>query len=132
MRLAAVLPHLSVFGGIRRYLSLGNCWIDQGHEVVLFTPTGEAPSWLPFRGLVRAWDAPLGAAPFDAAFTPQAALLPRMRALPALRRVYYCALEGERGEEDAWRDPAITLMANSSALRRSLARRARRPVLDGV
>jgi glycosyltransferase involved in cell wall biosynthesis len=41
-------------------------------------------------------------------------------------------IEREPGEADAIQDPAITLMANSSALRASLARRARRPVLDGI
>jgi glycosyltransferase involved in cell wall biosynthesis len=139
LTIAAILPHLEVFGGIRRYLSLGNAWVALGHRVVLFTPTGEAPVWMRFAGEVRSWEgaprrdgAGPGAPPFDVAFTPQAALLPQLRSLPAARRVYYCVIEKEPGEADALRDPAITLMANSSALRASLARRARRPVLDGI
>jgi len=131
-KIAAILPHLEVFGGIRRFLSLGNAWRAQGHRVVLFTPTGEAPAWMRFDGEVRAWDSAAEAGPFDVAFTPQPSLLPRLRALAAGRRVYYCVLEGERGEAEALADPAIALMANSSALRARLARRAHRPVLDGV
>src|SRR5216684_5105284 len=137
--IAAILPHLEVFGGIRRYLSLGNAWQARGHRVVLFTPAGQPPTWMRFDGEVRPWDAiPAGAGPrpdgarFDLAFTPQPSLLPRLRALRASRRVYYCVLEGERGEAEALADPAITLMANSSALRERLARKARRTVLDGV
>jgi len=130
--IAAILPHLGVFGGIRRYLSLGNEWARAGHAVVLYTPDGAPPDWFDFRGEVRPWDAIPAARSCDVAFTPQRALLDRLLALPARRRVYYCVLEGERGEERALRDPAITLLANSSALRARLARRAGRPVLDGV
>jgi glycosyltransferase involved in cell wall biosynthesis len=130
--IAAILPHLGVFGGIRRYLSLGNEWARLGYRVVLFTPTGRPPDWMPFAGEVRPWDALATSGEFDLALTPQAALLDHLLALPSARRVYYCVLEGERGEERALADPRITLMANSSALRARLARRARRPVLDGV
>src|SRR5258708_39600956 len=97
--IAAILPHLEVFGGIRRYLSLGNAWQALGHRVVLFTPAGRPPTWMRFDGEVRPWDAisagagsgPVGA-PFEVAFTPQASLPPRLRALPAARRAYYCVL----------------------------------------
>src|SRR5260221_13673178 len=137
--IAAILPHLEVFGGIRRYLSLGNAWRARGHRVVLFTPTGEPPTWMRFDGEVRPWEAipggvggVAGGAPFDVAFTPQPTLLRHLRALPAARRVYYCVIEGERGEDEALADKAITLMANSSPLRARLARHARRPVLDGI
>ena len=34
--LAAVLPHLEVFGGIRRYLALGRTWSAWGHAVTLY------------------------------------------------------------------------------------------------
>jgi glycosyltransferase involved in cell wall biosynthesis len=132
LRLAAVLPHLEVFGGVRRYLMLARLWGSWGHEVTLWTPTGHAPTWLPTTARVRRLgDAP-DAEPYDAVFTPQPALLDALRGLPAARRVWYCVLEGERGEASALAAKDLTLMANSGALRVRLARRARRPVLDGV
>jgi hypothetical protein len=132
LRIAALLPHLEVFGGVRRYLLLARTWRSWGHEVVLYTPSGTPPAWLEPAVPVRSFDALADAPPFEVAFTPQPALLGRLRALPADRRVFYCVLEGERGEDEALRDPAITLMANSSALRVHLARRAGRAVLDGI
>jgi glycosyltransferase involved in cell wall biosynthesis len=130
--IAVLLPHLEVFGGIRRYLALGGLWSAWGHAVTLRTATGQPPDWTPFAGRVERHDAASPGVPFDAAFTPQPALLPRLRELPAARRVYYCVLEGEPGEGAALRDPGLTLMANSGALVARLARAARRPVLDGV
>ncbi len=132
LRIAAVLPHLEVFGGVRRYLMLARTWAAWGHEVTLWTPTGEAPTWLATPARVRRLGEDPGPGPWDAVFTPQPALLDAVRALPAARRVYYCVLEGERGESAALGAGDLTLMANSAALLAALARRARRPVLDGI
>src|SRR5258708_36069603 len=68
--IAAILPHLGVFGGIRRYLSLGNEWVQLGHHVTLYTPAGAPPGWMPFAGEVRPWDAIAGAEECDVALTP--------------------------------------------------------------
>ncbi len=132
--IAAVLPGINVFGGIRRYLELGNLWSDWGHEVVLYTPDGGAPSWFPFRGEVRRFD-PGPASPareHDLAFTPEPPLLPVLRALPAARRAFYVAVEGGKGEGAALRDRSLLVYAVSGPLRQRLARRWRRPVLDGT
>jgi glycosyltransferase involved in cell wall biosynthesis len=132
LRLAAILPHLEVFGGVRRYLMLARLWASWGHDVTLWTVDGRAPSWLSTTARVRRLGDTPDAEPYDAAFTPQPALLDALRSLPAARRVWYCVLEGERGENRALADGGITLMANSGALRARLMRRSRRPVLDGI
>ena len=131
LSIAAVLPHLRVFGGIRRYLTLGETWRSWGHQVVLYTPDGVAAAWLPFGGTVRPFSA-LGSARHDIAFTPQPALLPQLHAVPAAQRLWYCAAENEPGEALAVRDRGILLAAVSTALAQRLRRRARRPVLDGA
>lgn len=132
IRIGAILPHLEVFGGIRRYLMLAREWGVLGHEVTLWTPDGAPATWLqssariqPHRDLVRAEEQ-------DVVFTPQPALLPLLFSAPARRRVWYCVAEGERDERAALADPSLILMANSSALRARLIRRARRSVLDGI
>ena len=33
MRISTFLPHVGVFGGVRRFLELGNAWCAAGHEV---------------------------------------------------------------------------------------------------
>ena len=34
MRIHTFLPHVGVFGGVRRFLELGNEWTALGHEVI--------------------------------------------------------------------------------------------------
>lgn len=131
LSIAAVLPHLRVFGGIRRYLTLGRAWHAFGHEVVLYTPEGAPADWLPFPGIVRPFSE-LARGRHDVAFTPQPTLLPELHTLPATRRVWYCAAENEPGEAAAIRDRGIELAAVSTALARRLAARARRQVIDGA
>jgi glycosyltransferase involved in cell wall biosynthesis len=131
MRISAFLPHLGVFGGVRRYLELGNAWIAQGHEVTLFHPQGTAPEWLRFRGAT----APLSSAssvPGDLAFCGDPHTFPAFRAHPASLHIYYCVLERDPGLLAAIADTRVVLAANSSRLRAQVARQAGRPVLDGI
>jgi len=131
MRIALFLPHVGVFGGVRRYLELGNEWVALGHDVTLHHPDGAPPAWLPFAGRT----APLAAAAAsaaDLAVCGDAVTYPAFRAHEARRHVYYCVLEGDPGLPAAIADRDVTLMANSGPLRRQLARRARRAVLDGA
>ena len=132
LRLAAILPHLEVFGGVRRYLMLANVWGGWGHHVTLWTPEGVAPAWLPTTARVRRLGETPGAPPYDAVFTPQPALVSAMRGMAAGRRVWYCVLEGELGEAGLLHARDLTLMANSGALRARLARHSGQAVLDGI
>src|SRR5262245_59509167 len=50
MQISLFLPHVGIFGGVRRSLELGSSWGRQGHQVTLFHPEGGAPGWLPFSG----------------------------------------------------------------------------------
>src|SRR5512140_1831567 len=130
-RISLFLPHVGVFGGVRRYLELGNAWQARGFDVTLYHPDGTAPDWLPFRGRV----APLAAAPeatADLAFCSDLHTYSAFRRHPAARHVYYCVLERDPGLAPAARDRGVLLAANSSALRRQVAWRAGRPVLDGA
>jgi glycosyltransferase involved in cell wall biosynthesis len=132
MRIATFLPHVGVFGGVRRFIELGNEWSALGHDVTLYHPEGTPPAWLPHHGHV----APLAAAPSAGAFDLAVCADPHtydvFRATSATTHLYYCVLEGDPGLRRALADSAVRLAANSGALRAALARRAGRPVLDGV
>ncbi|HYM80732.1 MAG TPA: glycosyltransferase [Candidatus Limnocylindria bacterium] len=131
MRISTFLPHVGVFGGVRRFLELGNVWIGQGHDVTLFVPDGRAPDWLPYSGPVL----PLAAATersADLALCAETHTYDAFRSHQAARHVYYCVIEKDVGLGRAAADPEVILAANSSALRRSVARRTGRPVLDGA
>ncbi len=131
MRIGLFLPHVGVFGGVRRYLELGNEWVAMGHRVTLYHPDGVPPAWLPFAGETAPLATSAGGGS-DVALCGDAGTFPTFRAHRAQHHLYYCVLEGDPGQRRAVADPDVKLMANSGALRRALERAARRPVLDGV
>jgi glycosyltransferase involved in cell wall biosynthesis len=131
MRIALFLPHLGVFGGVRRYLELGNEWVAMGHEVTLHHPEGTPSAWLPFTGRTATLAA-AGSSASDVAVCGDPDTYAAFRAHRSGRPIYYCVIEGDAGLAAAVSDREVTLMANSGPLRRHLERRARRTVLDGV
>ena len=131
MRIATFLPHVGVFGGVRRFIELGNEWSALGHDVTLYHPGGEPPAWLPHTGSVRPL-ADAAAATSDVAFCADPHTYDAFRAHAATRHVYYCVIEGDEGLKRARSDEAVTLAANSGALRASIIRQSQRPVLDGI
>ena len=130
MKISLFLPHVGVFGGVRRYLELGNEWVAMGHAVTLYHPAGSAPGWLPFAGATATPDTARGASS-DLALCGDAHSYPAFRAHAARQHVYYCVLEGDPGLALALADPAVTLMANSGPLLAALERHGR-SVLDGI
>ena len=131
MRIALFLPHVGVFGGVRRYLELGNEWVGMGHEVTLHHPDGAPPAWLPFAGRTVTLAAAEGSAS-DVAICGDAGTYASFRSHRSARHLYYCVVEGDPGLPATIADRDVTLMANSGPLRRTLERRAHRAVLDGV
>src|SRR5438477_11576240 len=131
MKIATFLPHVGVFGGVRRYLELGNAWRAAGHEVTLYHPSGRPPAWLDYAGRV----APLAAAtaePSDVAFCSDDHTYDALRSHRASHHIYYCVLEKDLGLRRAIADRHVQLAANSTPLRRTLERASGRAVLDGA
>ncbi len=131
MRIATFLPHVGVFGGVRRFVELGNAWTDAGHEVVLYHPHGEPPAWLSYRGRTAPLAAAAGA-DSDVAWCADPHTYAAFRSHRSTRHVYYCVLEKDPGLGRAVADPAVVLASNSRPLRRRMARRTGRPVVDGA
>ncbi len=130
MRISTFLPHVGVYGGVRRFIELGNAWVARGHEVTLHHPDGTPPAWLPWAGRTATLEA-AARTRADIAFCADPHTLPAFLEAPAERRVYYCVIEKDPGVARAIAAGA-GLAANSSPLRRRLARRHRVPVLDGI
>jgi len=116
LRIAVALPHLGVYGGIRRFLELGRVWVARGHRVALLTPRasgqGEAP-WLPFDGHVGDFGE-LETAAWDAVLCPDPKLLLELEPRGALL-VYYAVLEGAPAMREACRNADLVL-ANSRGM----------------
>src|SRR5437762_10516603 len=108
MRIGLFLPHVGVFGGVRRYIELGNEWVSMGHDVTLHHPSGAPPTWLRFSGRTTALSA---AGPtFDVVMCGDEQSYAAFRARPAGHYVYYCVLEGDPGLRAAIADRAVALM----------------------
>jgi glycosyltransferase involved in cell wall biosynthesis len=125
------LPHVGVFGGVRRFIELGNAWSAMGHGVTLFHPEGTQPDWLPFAGTVRRLESASSFAA-DLAVCADSGTFDTFLAHRAVRHLYYCVIEGDRTAGLAAHMPQVRLAANSGALRSALERRTKRAVLDGI
>jgi glycosyltransferase involved in cell wall biosynthesis len=102
MKIAALLPHTEVFGGVRRYIEIGNALTWRGHGFVLFTPDGKQPEWLAFRGEVRPFEA-IPAEDFEVGLCSEYAILPHFERLRARARFFYFVLEGHKKERETAR-----------------------------
>ena len=50
MHLGVILPHTKLYGGVKRFLELGNIFIELGHTFTVYTVEGKSPSWYDFKG----------------------------------------------------------------------------------
>ncbi len=121
MRIAALLPHMEIYGGVRRYLELGNEFVRLGHEFVLYTPEGRPPSWLAFNGEIRPFSA-LNQDDHDIALCSEYSLLREFQGIRARRKFFYFVLAGHRLEKHVARLP-FRFLVNSTGLYRRLKKR---------
>jgi glycosyltransferase involved in cell wall biosynthesis len=131
---AALQPTVGVFGGVRRFLELGNELVARGHRFVLYHPEGTTPEWLPFRGEVRAL-AELREHTHQIALCNAPSILAEFEAASAKLKMFYCVLEKIEHERHIVRHPGWTILANSTGILQRLWRRHRvraEPVIGGV
>ena len=121
LRIAILLPHLGVYGGIRRFLELGAVWVRRGHEVAIFLPRqgeGHTP-WLPFGGELRPVEELRSGTGWDVLLSPHPSLFVEAEA-PGALRVFY-AVGAPWKANEAWKR-ADLILANSLGMLRFLAR----------
>jgi len=122
LRIGAIVPHLLLFGGVRRYLELGNCFVARGHEFSIYTPEGAPPAWFPFRGEVRRLDS-LESHEHDVLMSGSPELLTYLDRGRAKVRVFYLQLEGIEGERRIICSGKYRIMVNSSGLAKRVKKR---------
>jgi len=122
MKIAALLPHVEVFGGVRRYLELGNEFVRRGHEFTLFHPDGTPPAWFPFKGEILPF-AKIGEREFDIGLCSEYSILPRFDALRAKVKYFYFVLEGHKQERAVARRKDLLFLGNSEGICRRMERK---------
>ena len=91
-RYAAILPHTKIFGGVKRFLDLGNIFISRGIDFVIFTPTAEEPDWFDFKGKIDKIEN-IHHYQLDILFLTEYEYIRELHKADARLKVYYCVLE---------------------------------------
>lgn len=112
MRLGVLLPHTKLYGGVKRFLELGNIFVEKGHEFYVFTPDGAAPDWFSFKGKMATF-ADVQNMELDALWTTTPSDLPLLLQSQARHKIFYHVRIKEHLTE-ILRHPEIELYACSS------------------
>lgn len=118
MKIAALLPHLEVFGGVRRYLEIGNELQRRRYHFVLFHPDGGMPDWFDFKGKTKSFTV-LGEESFDIGICSEFSLLSHFEKLQARAKFFYFVLEGHKKEMEVVKKDYL-FIGNSEGICRRL------------
>lgn len=88
MDLGVILPHTKLYGGVKRFLELGNIFVTKGHRFIVFTPDGKAPGWFEFKGEMSTLDQ-LPAYELDALWTTTVKYMPTILGSKARHKIFY-------------------------------------------
>ncbi|NIO48928.1 MAG: glycosyltransferase [Candidatus Aminicenantes bacterium] len=121
MKIAAVLPHVDIFGGVRRYLEIGNELSSRGHYFVLFHPDGSNPEWFEFKGVTKSFLS-LDEEAFDIGLCSEYSVLPYFERLNARAKFFYFLLKGHKEERKTVKKNYFFL-GNSEGLCRHLEKK---------
>lgn len=124
---AAMVPGVGVFGGVRRFIEIGNELVRRGHDYTLYHPGGEPPDWLPFDGRTRPL-ADLVGSRHHVLICNDPPLLDAFEKARADVKCFYFALENTPREREIARHPGWVILANSSGMHERLTRKYRVPV----
>ena len=119
---AALLPSVGVFGGVRRFIEIGNELVKRGHAYTIYHPEGTPPGWLPFLGEARP-TAELAGARHQVLICNDPPSLERFDRARADLKCFYFALENIPGERSIARRPDWVILANSTGMADRLRRR---------
>ncbi|NHB68930.1 glycosyltransferase family 4 protein [Perlabentimonas gracilis] len=114
MRIGTILPHTKLYGGVRRFLELGNLFEKAGHTPIIYTPEGLAPTWFDYRGEVKTFES-LGDETLDALFFTEPEYLQLALTAKAKRKIFYFIHPKERLTIFR-KHPSIEIFANSTNL----------------
>lgn len=114
MHLGAILPHTRLYGGVKRFLELGNVFMARGHSFTIFTPDGAKPDWFSFHGNIL----PLEQLPqhhLSAVFFTEPRFIPNVLGANARRKIFYF-VGAHKSLNPIKKHPEIAIFANSTNL----------------
>jgi glycosyltransferase involved in cell wall biosynthesis len=112
---------VEIFGGVRRYLEIGNELAKRGYYFVLFHPDGSKPEWFEFKGITKSFSS-LGEEDFDIGLCSEYSILPYFEKLNATAKIFYFLLKGHKQEKETIKKNYFFL-GNSEGLCRHLEKK---------
>lgn len=116
LNIAVVLPSMKLFGGVKRFVELGNRFIARGHRFTVFTPDGEGPDWCNFTGGTARLSTLPGFA-CDVLFFTEPAYVDAVRGSKAVKKVFYHVKRSTRLDR-VLACPDVEVFVNSSDMHR--------------
>lgn len=95
MTLGVLLPHTKLYGGVKRFLELGNIFVAKGHRFIVFTPDGAGPTWFDFKGEMSTFSR-INEFTLDALWTTTPEMMPMVKASGARHKIFYHVRKRER------------------------------------
>ncbi len=130
MKIGVILPHFLLFGGVRRYIELGNRFVRRGHDFTVFTPDGVPPVWMRFEGKVLRLDE-MGGRKHDVMITGTPEYKGYLDDSGAAVKVFYLQMEDIKDEKEIVCCGRYRIMVNSSGLAERVRRLYSVETLDG-
>lgn len=112
MILGVLLPHTKLYGGVKRFLELGNIFVEKGHRFIVFTPDGIPPTWFNFKGEMATFNN-ITSTPIDALWTTTVKFMPIVLASPARHKIFYHVRKSDKVKK-IMQNPQVEVFACSS------------------
>lgn len=112
MKLGVLLPHTKLYGGVKRFLELGNIFVEKGHEFCVYTPDAAPPNWFAYKGRMATFEQ-AATDELDALWTTTTAYAPILAASNARHKIFY-HVRIKENLRDVVRYPDIEIFACST------------------
>lgn len=86
--MGVLLPHTKLYGGVKRFLELGNAFVKRGHRFIVVTPDAKAPDWFDYKGEMASFD-DIHNLHFDALWTTTVEYIPMLKEADATHKIFY-------------------------------------------
>jgi len=130
LKIAAILPHLEVFGGVRRYIEIGNNFVKRAHSFRIYHSDGSRPTWLEFLGETRPVER-VTLEENDIAICSDYSVLHYLERANAKKKIFYCVLE-HRNNRKACANRNFLIMGNSTGICEVVRRKYGRECIKAI
>lgn len=112
MILGVILPHTKLYGGVKRFLELGNIFVEKGHRFIVFTPDGKAPEWFDFKGEMMTFK-DIETCRLDALWTTTVKFMPMVLSSGAVHKIFYHVRKSDKVSK-LMKNPEVEVFACST------------------